>query len=161
MQCRADGGRIRAQWREDLHDWCVERLVVAWYAVGLAGSIVRRATEFAKERQQFGQAIASFQSIQHALVDMAIIERTMRLLARDALACVVEGQDATQQILMAKCYCSEQLQVLVAHGMRVMGGRAFFEFEDMSRYYREAPFALYAGGTVEVHKMLIARNLGI
>lgn len=85
----------------------------------------------------------------------------MRLLAHDALDCAAAGKDATQQILMAKCYCSEQLQELIGRGMRVMGGRAFFDFEDMARYYLEAPLSLYAGGTVEIHKMLIARTLGI
>lgn len=45
--------------------------------------------------------------------------------------------------------------------MRVMGGRACFDFEDMARYYLEAPLSLYAGGTVEIQKMLIAREIGI
>ena len=47
---------------------------------------------------------------------------------------------------MAKYFCAEKLQEIVALGMRVMGGRSYFEFEDMSRYYREAPLTLYAGG---------------
>ena len=46
---------------------------------------------------------------------------------------------------MAKYYCAEQLQHVVARGMRVLGGRAYFEPEDMERYYLEAPLALYAG----------------
>ena len=139
----------------------LERLVVAVSSVGLASSIVKRATEYAKQRHQFGQVISSFQSIQHMLVDMAITERTMRLMSQDAVNTLVEGKDASEQILMAKCYCSEQLQVLLAQGMRIMGGRAFFDFEEMSRYYLEAPLSLYAGGTIEVHKKLIARFLGI
>ena len=55
----------------------------------------------------------------------------------------------------------EQLQRIVAMGMRVLGGRAYFEFEEMARYAREAPFSLYAGGTVEIQKMLIARQMGL
>ena len=39
--------------------------------------------------------------------------------------------------------------------------RAFFSFEQTSRYYCEAPFSLYAGGTVEIQKSLIARSMGI
>ncbi len=44
---------------------------------------------------------------------------------------------------------------------QVLGGRAYFDFEPVSHYYREAPFSLFAGGTVEVQKMLIARSMGI
>lgn len=55
----------------------------------------------------------------------------------------------------------EQLQNISSLGMRVMGGRAYFEFEDMSRYYREAPSCLYAGGTIEIQTMLIARTMGL
>jgi alkylation response protein AidB-like acyl-CoA dehydrogenase len=45
--------------------------------------------------------------------------------------------------------------------MRVLGGRAHFAFEEMERNCREAPFSLYAGGTVEIQKLLIARRMGL
>jgi alkylation response protein AidB-like acyl-CoA dehydrogenase len=41
------------------------------------------------------------------------------------------------------------------------GGRAYFATEEMERYYREAPLALYAGGTVEIQKNVIARLTGL
>ena len=49
---------------------------------------------------------------------------------------------------------------LAALGMRVMGGRSCFRFEEMERYYCEAPFSLFTGGTIEVQKMLVARAMG-
>ena len=116
---------------------------------------------FARERRQFGQAIAGFQAIQHTLVEMRTIETGMRLFVDNALSAMEAGGDSTEAVCMAKYVCSEQLQRLVAMGMRVLGGRAFFEFEDMARYAREAPFTLYAGGTVEIQKLLIARQMGL
>lgn len=139
----------------------IERLVVAAMALGHANAIVERATEFAKSREQFGQTIATFQSIQHTLVDMHVMRKAMRLMVDDALNVLERGDDPTEAISMAKCYCSEQLQAIVAMGMRILGGRGYFELEKMARYYREAPFTLYAGGTVEVQKMLIARAIGL
>lgn len=138
----------------------VERISVAAMATGLAGSVVKRATRFARERKQFGQPIAAFQAIQHMLVDMHIAHRAMQMFvdrAVEAFASPSSSQDAA----MAKCFCAEHLQTIVGQGMRVMGGRAFFEFEEMARYYREAPFTLYAGGTSEVQRMLVARGLGL
>lgn len=85
----------------------------------------------------------------------------MHLFVDNALSALEKGSDATQEVCMAKYFCAEKLQEIVSLGMRVMGGRSYFEFEDMSRYYREAPFTLYAGGTIEIQKMLIARTMGL
>jgi alkylation response protein AidB-like acyl-CoA dehydrogenase len=144
----------------------LERLAVAALALGLASAIVKRAVSFARERQQFGQPISSFQAIQHTLVEMRTIEIEMRLFVEHALAAYEAGganaEETTQAVCMAKWICAEQLQQIVAKGMRVMGGRAYFgELDGMERFYREAPFSLYAGGTIEIQKMLIARTMGL
>lgn len=138
----------------------LERLMVAALALGLASAAVERAVSFARERRQFGQPIAGFQAIQHTLVEMRTIVTGMRLFVDHALL-AMEAGDATEAVCMAKYWCSEQLQRIVAMGMRVLGGRAYFGFEDMARYAREAPFSLYAGGTIEIQKMLIARQMGL
>jgi alkylation response protein AidB-like acyl-CoA dehydrogenase len=139
----------------------LERFVVAASNVGLARAVADRAVEFAKARQQFGKPIAAFQSIQHKLVEMRTLVRAMSLMVAHAAELLESGADATEQVCMAKYYCAEQLQHVVACGMRVLGGRAYFQPEDMERYYREAPLALYAGGTVEIQKHLIARCMGL
>jgi len=139
----------------------LERFVVAASNVGLARAVTNRAVEFAKGRRQFGKQIATFQSIQHKLVEMHTLVRAMSLMVGHAGGLLESGSDATEQVCMAKYYCAEQLQHVVACGMRVLGGRAYFEPEDMERYYREAPLALYAGGTVEIQKHLIARCMGL
>jgi alkylation response protein AidB-like acyl-CoA dehydrogenase len=82
----------------------------------------------------------------------------MRLFVEHALQMLAAGEPE-QAASMAKYHCAEQLQEIVAKGMRIMGGRAFFSFEQMSRY--EAPFSLYAGGTIEIQKSLIARSMRI
>jgi alkylation response protein AidB-like acyl-CoA dehydrogenase len=138
----------------------LERIVVAATAVGLADAIIDRALSFAKERRQFGQSLVSFQSLQHLLVEMRTAQVGMGLFVEHALRMLAEGEP-DQAASMAKYHCAEQLQEIVAKGMRIMGGRAFFSFEQMSRYYCEAPFSLYAGGTVEIQKNLIARGMGI
>ena len=98
------------------------------------------------------------------LVEMRTEETGMRLFVENALAAFESAGEeldkATQAVCMAKWICAERLQTIVSKGMRVVGGRAYFgELGEMERYYREAPFALYAGGTIEIQKMLIARTM--
>ena len=94
-------------------------------------------------------------------IEMATLTKGMELFAENALHEQENNSDPTQAISMAKYFNAEQLQKVAAMAVRVMGGRAYFDFEPVSHYYREAPFSLFAGGTVEVQKMLIARSMGI
>ena len=80
---------------------------------------------------------------------------------RAATEAVESQRDATEEVCMSKYYCAEQLQILAAKGMRILGGRAYFSDSAMSRIYREAPLALYAGGTIELQKNLLARELDL
>lgn len=139
----------------------LERLIVCAMACGLAEAATARATEFVRERRQFGQLLKDFQAIQHTIVEMSTLTKAIALFVRNAIQDFESGGDATQSISMAKYFASEQLQAVVQMAVRVMGGRAFFDFEPVSRFYREAPFCLFAGGTVEIQKMLIARTLSL
>jgi alkylation response protein AidB-like acyl-CoA dehydrogenase len=139
----------------------LERLLVAASACGLARAATQRASAFIKERRQFGQTLNSFQSIQHAVVDMSTLTTAMEAMVAHAVRVYESGANAGEAISKAKLFCSESVMRIVESALRVMGGRAYFDFEVVSRYYREAPFSLFAGGTSEIQKMLIARSLGI
>ncbi|MDR0244231.1 MAG: acyl-CoA dehydrogenase [Burkholderia sp.] len=152
---------LEAAWNVLRLTGALERLVVAAMASGLARAATRRAAAFIKERKQFGQVLSSFQSIQHTVVEMSTLTTAMELMVANAIRAYESGDDATEAISKAKYFCSEQLQKVVGSAVRVMGGRAYFDFEPVSRYYREATFSLFAGGTIEVQKMLIARSIGI
>jgi alkylation response protein AidB-like acyl-CoA dehydrogenase len=159
-------GQLGKAWDTLRYMGTLERLAVSALALGLASAIVERAVTYARDRRQFGQPIASFQAIQHMLVEMKTTETGMRLFVEHALATFERAgdrtEDATQAVCMAKWVCAEQLQRVSAQGMRVMGGRAYFGgLDDMARFYLEAPFSLYAGGTIEIQKMLIARTMGL
>jgi len=94
---------------------------------------------------KFGQAIASFQTPQHMSVEMRTAETGMRLFVGHAVDMLAAGEPDLGAS-MAKYHCAEQLQEIVAKGMRIMGGRACFAFEETSRFYREAPFPSMPAG---------------
>lgn len=139
----------------------VERLIVTAMATGLGEAIAARSRAFATSRRQFNEVISRFQAIQHRLVEMEMEVTGMRLFMAQALRALRDGEDAEYTVAMAKAYCAERLQLVTASAQRVLGGRAFFGFEEICRLAAEAPFVLYAGGTVEIQKMIAARHLGL
>lgn len=60
---------------------------------------------------------------------------------------------------MAKLHCAQQLQDAVTRALGLAGGRAYLDADLLSWLHREGPWALYAGGTAEIQKEIIARSL--
>lgn len=139
----------------------LERLVVGASAVGAAQSILDEALAFVKQREQFGQPIGGFQAVQHQLADIATEIDAARLLVYRAAWRIDQGEQPMQEVSMAKLYASERLSEIAMRGMRLLGGRAYLRETPMPRRLREAMLSLYAGGTVEIQRNLIARGLGL
>ncbi len=148
-------------WNTLMHTGAMERICVAASCLGLAQTIFEEARQFAVSRQQFGQPIAKFQAIQHALVDMATEIEAMRQLTSSAASMADRGETAAKEISMAKYYCSEKVNAMAMQGMKILGGRAYLEDTPMARYLREGILSFYAGGTTEIQKNLIAKFLGL
>lgn len=139
----------------------LERLMVSASCLGSGWRILEEAKRFAAERRQFGRRIAGFQAVSHRLVEMDTAVRVMRLLVGEAVRCVEQGDNPAIPVCTAKYVCAEKLQWMAESGMRIVGGRAYLADSPLARIYREAPLALYAGGTVEIQKNLISRALGL
>ncbi len=137
----------------------LERLSVAISSTAGARRAYDLAADFAREREQFGQKIARHQAIQHRLVDMATTLRTMELLTEDAIASAASGEMSALKICMAKAWCAEKMQEIVQSAMRIYGGRGYFLENEIAHLYQGAPLSLYAGGTTELQKNMIAREL--
>jgi len=137
----------------------LERLLVAAACLGRAGRVLEDIIRFARDRQQFGQSIASFQAIGHQIADLATSVEAMRWLVYSTAWRLDNGQMPIQQICMAKLFCGEQLNEIVNRGMRIFGGRAYLADYPMQRHLRESFLGLYAGGTAEIQRNLIAEQL--
>ena len=71
------------------------------------------------------------------------------------------GKQPVKEVSIAKLYASEKLAGIALRGMRLLGGQAYFMDSPMQRRMRESMLSLYAGGTVEIQRNLIARSLGL
>ncbi|HQG31173.1 MAG TPA: acyl-CoA dehydrogenase family protein [Deltaproteobacteria bacterium] len=136
-----------------------ERICIAASCLGGAETILRECTEFAKTRQQFGKPVIKFQAIQHTLADMATRIEAMRWMTYHAAWMKAESKDCFKEICMAKLFCSETLGDIARKGMQIFGGRGYSMEHRMQRYLRESYLSLYAGGTSEIQKNVIARFL--
>ncbi|MEO6436336.1 MAG: acyl-CoA dehydrogenase family protein, partial [Tepidisphaeraceae bacterium] len=70
-----------------------------------------------------------------------------------------QGADCAKEISMAKLYTTERLNDIVMRGMRIFGGRAYRKGHPMERMLRESLLSLYAGGTGEIQRNIIAKRL--
>ena len=148
-------------WEPLMQNAGAERLCVAASCLGLGQAVYQEARDFALRREQFGQPIVAFQSIQHTLVDMATTIEALRWLTYHAAWRAAHNENAAAEISIAKLFGAEQLNLLVLKGMKILGGRAYLMRSPLQRYQREALLSYYAGGTSEIQKNLLGRLLGL
>ncbi|MFH1059940.1 MAG: acyl-CoA dehydrogenase family protein [Pseudomonadota bacterium] len=135
------------------------RLGIAAQALGLAQAALESGLRYAKERQQFGKPIASFQTIQNYLADMATEVDAARLLLYRACASKDAGRAFGAQAAMAKLYCSRVAREVTNLAVQIHGGCGYSQEYDVERYWREAKVTEIYEGTSEVQRLVIARDL--
>lgn len=141
----------------------VERATAATCAemVGGAQRVLDMTVEYASERTQFGVPVGSFQAVQHHCANMASDVLGARFMAYEAIWRVSEGLDASQEVAMAKAWCSDAYQRVCALGHQVHGAIGFTEEYDLHLYLRHATGAELAFGDADHHWERIAQSLGL
>jgi alkylation response protein AidB-like acyl-CoA dehydrogenase len=137
------------------------RISVAAMGLGLAQGAYDLALGYAKEREQFGRPIASFQAIQFQLADMATEIEAGRSMVYKAAWLKDEDRDFAQQAAMAKLFTGELSHRVVNHALQIHGGYGFMEESPIARLYRDQKILEIGEGTNEVQRMVIARHLGL
>lgn len=138
-----------------------ERITLAANYIGCARSALEEALAYAKERQQFGRPIGQFQAIAHMLADMATELEAGRWMTAMAAWRYDNRLPCRKEASMAKLYVSEMLQRVTAAGMQILGGHAYTTDHGVQRHWRDARNATVGGGTSQIQKQLIARELGL
>ena len=137
------------------------RISVAAMGVGLAQGAYDLAMAYAKERQQFGKPIASFQAIQFHLADMATEIEAGRQLVYRAAWLKDQGKPFALAAAQAKLYTGLLSNRAANAALQIHGGYGFMDEFAISRLYRDQKILEIGEGTNEVQRMVIARHLGI
>jgi alkylation response protein AidB-like acyl-CoA dehydrogenase len=136
-----------------------ERLNVAARGLGIARAAFEEAIRYAQRRVTFGKPIAEHQSIQIKLADMATHIEAARLLIYSAAEKKDRGERCDLEAGMAKLFATETAAEVSLEAMRIMGANGYSQDFPVERYYRDAPLVVIGGGTNELQRLIIARNL--
>jgi hypothetical protein len=129
--------------------------------VGLAQGAYDLAFAYAKEREQFGKPIASFQAIQFKLADMATEIEAGRGMVYRAAWLKDQGRPFAREAAMAKLFTGELSHRVASSALQIHGGFGYMEESAISRLYRDQKILEIGEGTNEVQRMVIARHLGL
>jgi len=136
-----------------------ERLNVAARGLGVARAAFEEAIKYAQRRVTFGHPIAEYQTIQNKLADMATRIEASRLLIYSAAEKRDRGERCDLEAGMAKLFATETAAEVSFEAMRILGGNGYSKDFPVERYYRDAPLVVIGGGTNELQRLIIARNL--
>jgi alkylation response protein AidB-like acyl-CoA dehydrogenase len=134
------------------------RTMIAALGVGLAKSAYLAGLSYANEREAFGKTIGSFELIQEKLADMETRIKASELLTYYAASRKDSGSLTGKEAAMAKLYSTETACFVVDEVTRIHGAYGLADEYPAQRFFRDARFLLFGGGTSEILKMLIAKE---
>ncbi|WP_010099487.1 acyl-CoA dehydrogenase [Ornithinibacillus scapharcae] len=130
---------------------------IAAQAVGIAQGALDAATNYAKEREQFGKPIAHNQGISFKLADMATDVEAARLLTYQAAWLESEGLPYGKASAMSKLFAGDAAMRITVDAVQIFGGYGYTKDYPVERYMRDAKITQIYEGTQEVQRLVIGR----
>jgi alkylation response protein AidB-like acyl-CoA dehydrogenase len=149
-------------WLQLMKQLDLERIMISAQFTALAARATDDAIAYAKQRNQFGKSIGKYQMIQQILADMTIGVQTCRMITYYAAwlkANELPGVNLAAS--QAKIYTTETARKVCLDGMQVMGGYGYLREFDMQRLVRDSLLGPIGGGTNQIQRLIIARELGL
>lgn len=137
----------------------VGRIGIAAQALGIAEAALTAATNYAKERHQFGKPIAAQQGVAFKLADMATNVEATKLLIYRAAGMRAQGLKCGQEASMAKLFASKTAVEVTTEAIQVFGGYGYTEDYPVERYFRDAKVTEIYEGTSEIQRIVISKYL--
>jgi len=133
---------------------------VAAQALGIAQGALELAVKYAKQRQQFGKSITSFQGIQWMLADMATEIEAARALVYASARMVDSGaKDVGRDSAMAKLFASDVAMKVTTDALQIFGGYGYMKDYPIEKYMRDAKITQIYEGTNQIQRSIIALSL--
>ena len=135
------------------------RIMTAALSVGLMRAAYDAARAYARQRVAFGKPIAEHQAIGFKLADMLTSLQASALMTYQAAARLDAGRPIAREAAMAKLFASEAAVRVTDEAARVFGSYGLASEYPVQRYFRDARFLLPGGGTSEILRLVIGREL--
>lgn len=156
-------GEPEMAWRHLMRGLSVERLIIAAMSLGGAERGLDDVIAYVKQREQFGRAISSFQAIRHRIATLATEIAYCRTFVYDVADKIDAGQEEhlSSEGAMAKLKCTEVAKQTTLEAMQMMGGYGYAREYGMEGQVRRALAPPIYGGTNEIQREIISKNLGL
>ena len=153
------GPEGEALWRIafECFDW--ERTVMIASSIGGMKATLDASIEYAKERKAFGKPIAKHQAIQHKIAEMKAWYDAARLVLYKAAWMKQEGLPHQAEASVAKLFVAEAAMHNAIEATQIFGGYGYIKEYPVERAMRDSKLISIGGGTSEIQKMIIAREL--
>jgi butyryl-CoA dehydrogenase len=133
------------------------RYSVAAGCVGICQGCVDASVAYAKEREQFGRPIASFQLVQAMIADMVVDTEAARGLVWRAGHLKDKGRPSTTETSIAKLFATEAAVRAANTAIQVHGGSGYVDDHPVERYFRDVRVTTLYEGTSQIQKLIIGR----
>ncbi|TMK97949.1 MAG: acyl-CoA dehydrogenase [Actinobacteria bacterium] len=131
---------------------------VAAMAVGIARAAFEFATDYSRERVQFGVPIAMHQAIQFMIADMATEIEAARLLTWKSAVTLDQGERNTLISSHAKRFAADTAMKVATDAVQVYGGYGFIKEYPVEKLFRDAKIMQLYEGTSQIQRLVIARE---
>ena len=139
----------------------VDRIFTAALAIGTARAAYDAAFKYAQEREQFGRPINKFQAVAFKLVDMLAQLEQIQLYTYSAAAMADRGEDITKEAALAKIVAADGGNQICQKALNIFGGYGLMNEFPAQRYLRDSYFPMIGGGTSDIMRLLVSRQLGM
>ncbi|MBU4604037.1 MAG: acyl-CoA dehydrogenase, partial [Proteobacteria bacterium] len=136
-----------------------ERVLGAVTSIGIMQACLDESVKYAKARKQFGQPLCDFQLIKNMLAEMSTRLELARHYTYSLCPLIDEGHRLSKEASIAKYYASSMATQAALDAIQIHGGYGYMREYPVERYMRDAKLVEIGGGTSEIQKMIIAREL--
>lgn len=136
-----------------------ERLGSIARMLGSAQASFELALAYAKERRQFGRELADFQGLQWMLADMKVKLEAAQLLTYRAASNAGHGLPSRSEVSIAKVYTAQAAREICDDAIQIHGANGYMKEFPLSQRYAEVRGGSIYGGTIQIHKNMIAGDL--
>ncbi|MFW9958975.1 MAG: acyl-CoA dehydrogenase family protein [Candidatus Odinarchaeota archaeon] len=136
-----------------------ERTAIAGEAIGYGRTPYEIAVRYSTERHQFGRPISAFEGVSFKIADMAMKLEAGRALTLTAARMYDRGEKITKAASIAKLYTTEAAIQITNDALQILGGMGYTTDYPVERFLRDARLMTIGGGTAEILRFLIQREV--
>jgi len=138
-----------------------ERLVAGLHAVSACDRAIADTVAYVRQRHAFGGPLSDKQAIRHKLADLATVVEAARCLTYSACVALGAGAEVVKEISMVKLFTAEMAQRVAYDCVQLHGGYGYMREYPIERFFRDIRLMTIGGGTSEIMKDIIAKQLAL